>query len=178
MPAVLGEPAREAPRMAQAETTTRVSYGVGLVVLVGAALAAGAAGGFTLRALASDDAPKLASAAISADGGDESIGLAVAPARTEPPATTTTVPVEVTTTSTMMVEGEVRLYSLSGGTISVGYQDDGDIVVADADLADGYEMESTFVDGVLTVDLRDGERHSQLVAWCEANGPMVRLDDH
>ena len=160
--------------MSDPRSTRRTRLGPGVVGLAIAAVVGGVAG-FGLRGATTDPSPQLAAAlAVPVEVPAEVLATTTS-------ADVTTTSAEITTTieaTTTSLDGELRRYTLNGGTVGVLYGDDGDIVVADTELADGFTAESTFVDGVLTVHLRDGQRHSQLTAWCDDHGPQVTLDDH
>ena len=100
------------------------------------------------------------------------------------PATTTTVVADVAQSSTAgadagsttTVDGEVRTYTMAGGEIVLAFNEDNVQLVSVA-LNDGFTVETHEVGNELHVNLRDGVRHSAVVAWVE-DGPQVLLDDH
>ncbi|MFV0259533.1 MAG: hypothetical protein ACK5PP_13940 [Acidimicrobiales bacterium] len=75
-------------------------------------------------------------------------------------------------------DGDLRAYTVAGGTVSILFRPDGAILVQDSQPNPGYQLDQTFADGVLTVTLHDGTHTSVITAFCDQLArPQATLDD-
>ncbi|MDH3680327.1 MAG: hypothetical protein OEV40_10315 [Acidimicrobiia bacterium] len=173
-------------------TNGRRSRGaLGLVIAI-AVVVSGAATLLALRSLGERQAPMLGSETIEPDVA-ASFGL-VTRTDDETPSTTSSASPDTVPASPDAGEaadadpepepsppaGSVRSYSMAGGVVTVRFAE-GEASLVSIELNEPFTAETSTIDGRLQVDLRDGDRHSQLSAWVEPgtdDGVKVILDDH